>query len=50
MSINVSQVLVPVSTMDIDREKSKIARFLNTKERSGLRFAEREAKAVDRLK
>ena len=35
--------------MDIDREKTKIARFLNTKERCGLRFSEREAKATARL-
>lgn len=40
----------PVTSMDIDREKSKIARFLSTKERCGLRFLEREAKAEARLK
>ena len=36
--------------MDIDREKNKIARFINIKERCGLRFLEREAKAEARLK
>ena len=40
----------PITSMDIDREKSKIARFLSTKERCGLRFLEREAKAEARLK
>jgi len=44
------QMVHPVSAMDIDREKTKIARFLSTKERFGIRFKEREAKAVDHLK
>ena len=48
--MNVTQMAEPISHLDIDREKSKIARFLSTKERAGLRFVEREAKAVDRLK
>ena len=39
-----------ITSMDIDRERSKIARFLSTKERCGLRFQEREAKAEARLK
>ena len=40
----------PITSMDIDRERSKIARFLSTKERCGLRFLEREAKAEAHLK
>ena len=39
----------PITTLDIEREKNKIARFLTTKERSGVRFLEREAKAEARL-
>ena len=55
LSMNVSQLdryggPEPITPMDIDREKSKIARFLTTKERCGLRFLERNAKAEARLK
>ena len=55
ISMNTSQMGVipnpePLTALDIDREKNKIARFLSTKERCGLRFLEREAKAEARLK
>ena len=40
----------PITSFDIDRERNKISRFLTTKERCGLRFLEREAKAEARLK
>ena len=54
ISMNMSQMGVvaaePLNALDIDREKNKIARFLSTKERCGLRFLEREAKAEARLK
>jgi len=40
----------PLSSIDIDREKTKIARFLNTKERSGHVFAAREKRIESRIK
>ena len=40
----------PLSNLDIDREKTKIARFLNTKERSGQVLADRESRIAARLK
>jgi hypothetical protein len=39
-----------VSPLDIQREKEKIARFLHTKERSGMVLADRERRIEERLK
>ena len=59
MSINTSMIMSPLkassggeplSSIDIDREKTKIARFLNTKERSGHVFAAREKRIESRIK
>ena len=55
ISMNTSQIGVgaapePLNALDIDREKNKIARFLSTKERCGLRFLEKEAKAEAKLR
>ena len=55
ISMNNSQAFSPmtatdvVSPNDILKEKQKIARFLNTKERSGQVFAEREKRIEERL-
>ena len=40
----------PASSIEIDKEKTKIARFLNTKERSGQVFAAREKRIENRMK
>ena len=56
INMNTSQAFSPlcaadvVSPNDIMREKQKIARFLNTKERSGQVIAEREKRIEERLK
>jgi len=39
-----------VSPLDIQKEKEKIARFLHTKERSGMVLADRERRIEERLK
>ena len=40
----------PVSQLDIEREKRKIARYIHTKERSGQVLAARESRIEARIK
>ena len=46
-SITLDQV--PISMLDVEREKMKITRFLQTKERAGKNFADRESLIQKRM-
>ena len=54
INLNTSQAFPPapepVTQYDVDREKAKIARFINTKERSGQVLADREGRIEARLR
>ena len=52
--MNNSQAISPgqteVTALDVQREREKIARFLNIKERNGRILAERESRITNRIK
>ena len=54
INMNTSQAISPgqteVTALDVQREREKIARFLNIKERNGRILAERESRITSRIK